>query len=173
MVSSSLALLNLIIIFLSLSSFRSSLKSLTQEKHLKDKAQKRREEISQVLRAMKKASIVDVCFLLDCTGSMRSFIEEVKSKINWLVAEITQRHKDVETLNLAFVGYRDLCNKEKNYSILQFTKSATVFRDFVAGVKAEGGCSHTADVAGGLDQVRSPTQIRSTYIVFRCVHASL
>ena len=56
-------------------------------------------------------------------------------------------------LNLAFVGYRDLCDGQNNYSILDFTKSPTEFADFLGGIRACGGCSQTADVSGGQDQV--------------------
>ena len=127
--------------------------AIKRETATMEKTRKRRREIALVLREVKKASIVDVCFLVDCTGSMSKYIDEVKSKIQWLVEAISQRHKGVKSLNLAFVGYRDLCDEDRNYSILPFTKSATAFRDFLNKVCAFGGCSHTADVAGGLNQV--------------------
>ena len=127
--------------------------TILEEKKTKAKIERRRLEIASLLAEMKKASIVDVCFLVDCTGSMRSYIEEVKDKIKWLVKEISQKHEDVESLNLAFVGYRDLCDGDRNYSVLQFTKSSATFQDFVGKIVARGGCSSTADVMGGLDQV--------------------
>jgi len=141
---------------------RSLSEALAKEKKTAKKTEQRRKEISQLKRHLKKASVVDICFLVDCTGSMSAYIAEVKSKIQWLVDEISQRHQDIQALHLAFVGYRDLCDGDRNYSILDFTQSVDEFRDFVGAISASGGCSHTADVAGGLYQVTKLTWLAPT-----------
>lgn len=50
--------------------------------------------------------VLDVCFLVDCTGSMGPYIEEVKKRIKEVVAALQAAHGALD-LRVGFVGYRD------------------------------------------------------------------
>ncbi len=49
-------------------------------------------------------------FIMDCTGSMGSWIEACKNELINIVNFITQEQKGTK-IRLAFVGYRDHCDK--------------------------------------------------------------
>ncbi len=84
---------------------------------------------------------VDVCFLVDCTGSMDPYIDNVKT----IIKEGTNRLKKVYTdlkLRISFVGYRDyeeMKDHPDRITVLPFTTNSEEFFKFVDGVKAGGG----------------------------------
>ncbi|CAF1336337.1 unnamed protein product [Rotaria sp. Silwood1] len=51
------------------------------------------------------ASILDLAFAMDCTGSMASYIESAKNNIRAIVEEIVRSEKS--DIRLALVEYRD------------------------------------------------------------------
>ena len=117
----------------------------------------RRKEISQLMRLIKKAQVVDLCFLVDATGSMGSYISEVKNSIKNLVRELSSKHESLK-LNIAFVAYRDYCDARTTYGqfqVLDFTTSVEDFHSFVGTVTAAGGGDGPEDVFGGLEKVLS------------------
>ncbi|CAM9793855.1 unnamed protein product [Ectocarpus sp. 4 AP-2014] len=93
---------------------------------------------------------VDLCFVMDCTGSMQSWIDQAKTK---LLGIIDQAKKDVTnfSLRVAFVGYRDFGDRvqhesfdfHKEYDLHKLTKKLKT-------IKAYGGQDFPEDVAGGL-----------------------
>lgn len=113
---------------------------------------RRLEDISRVISAYEHAERLNVCFLVDCTGSMGGHINAVKRQIAWIVHEMRARLPSMQ-LHLAFVGYRDHCDRRR-VEVLPFTNSVTEFRDFVASMRATGGgADGPEDVHGGLEEV--------------------
>ena len=49
--------------------------------------------------------MIDMCFLLDTTGSMGPHINEVKQKIKFIVTEVQNKHHDAQ-IRFAAVTYR-------------------------------------------------------------------
>ena len=92
---------------------------------------------------------VDVAFMLDCTGSMASYINETKGQIKKIVSEITEMYDN--TFRVAFVGYRDHCDGPNRIESLGFTENVDEFIRFVTGVAAKGGGDAPEDVLGGLE----------------------
>ncbi|CBJ25694.1 ATP-binding region, ATPase-like [Ectocarpus siliculosus] len=95
---------------------------------------------------------VDLCFVMDCTGSMGSWINQAKKK---LFAIIEQTKKDIANLELrvAFVGYRDFEGHDNQYEGPYDFHSEEQLPQLEAKLKkisAGGGCGYVADVAGGL-----------------------
>ena len=105
-------------------------------------------KISQLFFDLKNAEKVDICFLLDCTGSMSSYINQAKSVIHDVVNRLKTRFKDFE-LRCSFVGYRDHCDGAKRVTVFSFNKNADSFKSFVNGVAATGGGDECEDVFGG------------------------
>mmetsp|Transcript_54229 Transcript_54229/g.156710 ORF Transcript_54229/g.156710 Transcript_54229/m.156710 type:complete len:720 (+) Transcript_54229:53-2212(+) len=113
--------------------------------------EQRTEAITRVINIYEQAERLNVCFLIDCTGSMGSHISAVKSQIIWIVHELRARLPSMQ-LHLAFVGYRDHCDRERIIS-LPFATSVTDFQDFVAHVRATGGGGDgPEDVHGGIEE---------------------
>ena len=110
----------------------------------------RKNEITQLFDTMKRSETTDLCFLIDCTGSMDPYIAQVKMKIDDLVDHCKMTFPDL-VLKVAFVGYRDHCDKERIIS-LPFTGEITHFKSFVSNVRAYGGGDAAEDVFGGLEE---------------------
>ena len=65
---------------------------------------------------------VDLCFLIDCTGSMSSYISHVKETINTWTAEVAARYPEGD-FRCAFVGYTDYDQPEDvRTKLLDFTE---------------------------------------------------
>lgn len=101
----------------------------------------RKYEIDEILKISKAQSAIDVCFLMDCTGSMRTYLHAAKTQIHQLTESIVQLYSIKP--HLAFVGYRDI---NENLEILDFTDDENVFQDFVKQVQAKGGDDTCEDV---------------------------
>lgn len=112
---------------------------------------KRTKEIDEVIKALKEAESVDVCFLMDCTNSMRKYIDDVKNYIFETIEVLKSRFPHLN-LRLAFVGYRDLnLPIGEQFSILDFTDEQQ-FHAFVSMVQCAYGGDFCEDVLGGLQK---------------------
>lgn len=94
---------------------------------------------------------IDICFLLDCTGSMGPWIQAAKDHIFDIVRKTRQDTPSAE-VRVAFVGYRDFGEKEP-IIYHDFGNVDTVL-DAIQDVLALGGDDEAEDVAGGLFHVR-------------------
>ena len=111
----------------------------------------RKGEITQLFKTIKRSQTVDLCFFIDCTGSMDPYIDQVKTKIEELVAHCKMTFADL-VLKVAFVGYRDH-NDEERITSLSFTDDIAHFKSFVSDIQAYGGDDAAEDVFGGLERV--------------------
>ncbi|CAM9133762.1 unnamed protein product [Ectocarpus sp. 6 AP-2014] len=93
---------------------------------------------------------VDLCFVMDCTGSMQRWIDQAKTK---LLDIIDQAKKDVKNISLrvAFVGYRDFGDKVQ-YESFDFHEEKELPKLLAAlnKIMAYGGKDFPEDLAGGL-----------------------
>lgn len=132
--------------------------------------QARKSEIGRLFESLKRSQTVDLCFLVDCTGSMDSYINEVKNKIQDLVTECKATFADL-VLKVAFVGYRDHCDGSLRTTILKFTPEISDFKTFVGGIKASGGGDAAEDIFGGLEEVNKLPWSAPTRILFHVADA--
>lgn len=119
---------------------------------------------------IKRTASLDVVFLLDCTGSMSSYIEATKNDINEFARQIVAMHPNV-TLRLAFIGYRDHCDKEERLAVMRFTSSVNEFINMVSSQRAKGGGDDAEDVFGGLHVVRGLDWNGETRILYHIADA--
>uniref|UniRef100_A0A914QHB4 VWFA domain-containing protein n=1 Tax=Panagrolaimus davidi TaxID=227884 RepID=A0A914QHB4_9BILA len=108
-----------------------------------------------VSKQNESARNIELCFLLDVTGSMQPHIDECRDSIKQIV-EILKPTKTkyagiAKLLRLSLIGYRDHCD-EKQFEILNFTESPEEFREFVSSVPADGGGDQPEDVFGGIEK---------------------
>ncbi|KZS11039.1 Uncharacterized protein APZ42_023761 [Daphnia magna] len=109
--------------------------------------------MERIARLISQARHIGICFLLDTTGSMCSYINGVKEQIVEIVARLEASGCGIE--GLAFVGYKDWCDGINHFEILPFTKSISEFKSFVATICAKGGGDFPEDVLGGLSRAIS------------------
>ena len=102
-------------------------------------------EIADVIAAAQQISI---CFVLDTTGSMGSHITGAKQQIVDIVARL--KEKDCKIMAIAFVGYKDWCDGDDHFEVLQFSNSVAAFQSKLEAVTATGGGDLPEDVLGGL-----------------------
>ena len=95
-------------------------------------------KISELFHDLKNAEKVDICFLLDCTGSMASYINQAKTVIHDVVNRLKCKFRDFE-LRCSFVGYRDHCDGANRVVVFPFNSNEDAFKSFVNGVAATGG----------------------------------
>ncbi|KAI1707811.1 alpha-kinase family domain-containing protein [Ditylenchus destructor] len=122
----------------------------------------RQASVSNVLKILNASRNVQLCFLVDVTGSMATYIDGVRDSIFKIVEKLTEKHVTfaghstaiAKKVSLAFVGYRDFGDANQ-FELLPFTESAEDFRQFCGKVVAVGGGDHPEDVFGGLKKAIS------------------
>ncbi len=92
---------------------------------------------------------VDVCFLMDCTGSMGDWIEAAQQKIVEIISQVKPQFPAAQP-RVAFTGYRDFSEGEQRLVVKPFTANVEQVRQFISGVRAFGGGDAAEDVIGGL-----------------------
>lgn len=112
---------------------------------------------------LKYAEQVDICFMLDCTGSMYSYIKEAKTVVHRVVDKLAKKFPDFK-LRCAFVGYRDHCDGSQRISVMPFGSEKDNFKAFVSNVKVTGGGDECEDVFGGLEAANSLEWVGNYFI---------
>ena len=95
---------------------------------------------------------IDMCFLIDCTGSMEEWIQAAKDQAHYTVNK-TQHNTPETEVRVAFVGYRDYGDSPQ--FICRDFGDVNVTMHKIRDVHATGGDDIAEDVAGGLMNVRT------------------
>ncbi|XP_002740410.3 uncharacterized protein LOC100373938 [Saccoglossus kowalevskii] len=95
--------------------------------------------VPQPLLKQHDASVLDLAFVMDCTGSMSSWITEAKQSIQSIVDEIVA--KEMSDIRLALVEYRDHPPQDRSFvtRVLDFTPSLKEMQKKMNGMSASGG----------------------------------
>ena len=116
---------------------------------------------------------VNICFCLDCTGSMSRWLAAAKEQMRSIIEGITALiKKEYPSLNLklyfAIVAYRDM-NDQPQFQTQNFTDNVTQVITFLQRLTAQGGDDIAEDVLGALDQCLklnwSPTNARFIVLI--------
>ncbi|RIA93303.1 kinase-like domain-containing protein [Glomus cerebriforme] len=111
----------------------------------------RESSISKTLANIDLSMQVDLCFVLDCTGSMGRHIAAAKDCILQVVNYMERTNPSIK-LWVGFCGYRDHCDSSKRIQIFNFTNSYSQFKRYISNeVPATGGGDEPEDVLGGLN----------------------
>lgn len=95
---------------------------------------------------------VDLCFLLDVTGSMGDSIAAAKERVLALAAGVRVRFA-AATFRFAFVGYRDVGDRDDQFVVLDFTPEMDALRAVLDRTAAKGGNDIPENVQGALVKV--------------------
>lgn len=99
---------------------------------------------------MTPPTIVKLCFVLDCTGSMDPWIQASKTKIREIVDNIIHEYPNT-IVEIALVGYRDYGDQDQ-FITIDFTNPDRI-RSALRVVRADGGTDAAEDVAGAFKEV--------------------
>ena len=86
---------------------------------------------------------LDLLFIIDITGSMRHYLEEVKNNILSIINGIIEKCPGID-INLGFIGYRDF---GEEYTNIDFTKDHNYVKKIISNIKTSGGGDIPEDVA--------------------------
>ncbi|CAM9481056.1 unnamed protein product [Pylaiella littoralis] len=94
--------------------------------------------------------ILDLCFVMDCTGSMQRWIDQAKNKLMDIIVKTKRDHGHIR-MRVAFVGYRDFGDRVQ-YERFDFHTEEEVPKLLakLQTIEAYGGQDVPEDVAGGL-----------------------
>ncbi|CAG8655420.1 2324_t:CDS:1, partial [Paraglomus brasilianum] len=110
----------------------------------------RKNAIDAVLSNIKQSMMIDLCFVLDCTGSMKSHIAAAKDSILQVAKHIQQTNPGFNT-QFGFCGYRDFCNGDQRLQLFDFSNSYKKFTEYVSAVQSISNKDGAEDVFGGLN----------------------
>ncbi|KAI1699718.1 alpha-kinase family domain-containing protein [Ditylenchus destructor] len=115
----------------------------------------RQASVANMFKILDTSRDVQLCFLVDVTGSMGDHIDGVRDYIFKIVEKLTATGPDViaKEVSLAFVGYRDF-GYENQFELLPFTENVEDFRQFCSEIKTLYSSHRDApeDVFGGLEK---------------------
>ena len=94
---------------------------------------------------------VDMCFVLDTTGSMSDTIYAARTQVGTILDRFTEQHPGT-VVNLALVAYRDV-RDARRLEVLHFTTDPDAFRVFCASLEATGGDDFPEDLGSALEYV--------------------
>jgi hypothetical protein len=144
--------------------------------HTKTMLKKTKEEIEklkklrEVFRLIRRSEKVDLCFMVDCTGSMRYYIAAITKQIHSIVRKLEKSCSNLK-VRLSFLGYRDLHDASNQFSILDFTENVNEFHDFVKEVIAFGGGDTPEDIAGAMRKANDLSWANGTRVVIHIADA--
>ena len=122
--------------------------------------------LAPVESSLKDLLDLDVMFIMDCTGSMSSWIDASKKELKNIISCITEQHQGLN-VRISFVAYRDFCDGKLQYEIKGFTDDIDSVRKFIENLEATGGGDTCEDVAGGLSYaLQQNWKAKAKYAVF-------
>lgn len=143
------------------------------EATLKEKLEKTKERkhlISRLDAKLRDAASLDICFALDCTGSMGSHIRAMQENIRKVVSDIQECYCDTP-LRLSFIGYRDHGDGENRLAVHPFSMDVEAFKTKVASQSATGGQDGPEDIHGALNVANQLEWKSATRILYHIADA--
>ncbi|CAG8584474.1 10173_t:CDS:2, partial [Cetraspora pellucida] len=111
----------------------------------------RENEASKAIINIENLMNLDLCFVLDCTGSMSPYIKAAKEHILNVASYVNSNNSNIK-LWVGFCGYRDHSDGSDRLQIFDFTNSLEKFKTYLTNkVIATGGGDMPEDVLGGLN----------------------
>jgi hypothetical protein len=106
---------------------------------------------SESLKNTVSGRTLDLCLICDCTGSMYSWIQRAKDTLHSIIDSVKIGNTGLK-VRVAFVGYRDIGDGKKRFSVINFTEDVDSVKAFISKQDADGGQDHAEDVQGAFNQ---------------------
>lgn len=117
-------------------------------------------------RAMGAGKSLDMMFIIDCTGSMGSWIETCKKEIKAIIDCVRNQHFNIK-IRISIVAYRDHCDGTDISEVFSFSDDIAACQNFLKKLRASGGGDLPEDVAGGFENaLKQNWQAKSKYAIF-------
>lgn len=94
---------------------------------------------------------IDFCVMIDCTGSMGSYINMSRNKIKDIIKQVKEQYAESQ-IRVAIVAYRDIKDANR-YKVFHFSEDLDKAKKFLDGLQACGGGDIPEDVNGGFQKV--------------------
>ena len=85
---------------------------------------------------------VDLLLLMDCTGSMKDWIDECKDNLLDVMKNVREKCNIQSNIRIAYIGYRDIGDEGADYlhmDVIDFTTDHEEVKLKIASSKAFGG----------------------------------
>ncbi len=99
---------------------------------------------------MGKGKSLDMMFIIDCTGSMGSWIGACKKEIRSIIDCVRNQHFNIK-IRVSIVAYRDHCDGDDIAEVFSFSDDIESCQKFLNQLRAGGGGDFPEDVAGGFE----------------------
>ena len=73
-------------------------------------------------RAMGAGKSLDMMFIIDCTSSMRQWIDACKKEIKSIIDHVRNQHLNIK-IRVSIVAYRDHCDGNKISEVFSFSNN--------------------------------------------------
>lgn len=113
---------------------------------------------------------IDVLYLLDCTSSMRPWLQEVADKVV-NVAQLISQKLIGYNVRFGFFGYRDFHDGADHFTELSFTDNILQLKAKLENTIAMGGGDGPKDVLGALAEVTRLPWTARTRILYHFANA--
>ena len=104
--------------------------------------------ISEKIKVIEKKTSLDLLFIMDLTGSMGPYINEIQTNLIYIMNKIIEQSVGI-SINLGFIGYRDI---DEEYIDLDFTKDYSYIENQISDIIASGGGDDPEDVAWAFER---------------------
>eukprot|EP00117_Sycon_ciliatum_P020060 scpid33183/ scgid3183/ Alpha-protein kinase vwkA; von Willebrand factor A alpha-kinase len=117
--------------------------------------------VNEINRQLRISEEVDLCFMVDATGSMQRWIDAVMSNIGKLYKRMQKLYGKMCCMRVAFVAYTDYDVKRRDrVKVFAFDYDPEKFQKFLSTIRADGGDDQAEDVMIGFDAVTTKLQWR-------------
>lgn len=117
------------------------------------------------VRRVQGNKTLDMMFIIDCTGSMGSWIEACKREIKSIIDCIRNQFFNIQ-IRVSIVAYRDHCDGNQIAEIFPFSQNIEACQQFIKKLVATGGGDGPEDVAGGFENaLKQDWQGQSRYAI--------
>ncbi|CAF0997399.1 unnamed protein product [Brachionus calyciflorus] len=106
-------------------------------------------DLNELFSRLRFTEKVDFCFLIDCTSSMSTYIEQVHDSINDIIDQIYSKYGRIQ-IRFSYVGYRDFSELDNRILSVPFLEDIELFKTFLGEIITYGGEDECEDVFGGL-----------------------
>ncbi|CAD8150678.1 unnamed protein product [Paramecium octaurelia] len=122
---------------------------LSQDQYIQLQCEKA--QFLKLKQTISQSNIIDIVFIMDLTGSMKPWKEEMDKAIYEIIQQFDSTNKGYQ-MRFGFVGYRDECDKNDKITYINLTHEIEEFIKQISKFEAKGGGDVAEDVVAGFEK---------------------